>query len=232
MAKKPLIIPILVFMLFLIVPYIHAATVHGIVYDASLNRAENVIVEVSSVPKQIYVSKEGSYSFSLPSGDYTIKAIYQLNYDRYTAQQNITIREDGDYVLDMILFPDITEENELLDEDINPDNIYTGERGFRLVWYLTVILAILSLIAAAFLLFKRKKQNKKPAVNVEETDETKAIVKFIKDNGGRVTQKDIRKNFPVSEAKISLLISELEDKGTIKKIKRGKGNIILLAKFD
>ena len=41
-------------------------------------------------------------------------------------------------------------------------------------------------------------------------------------------QKDIRKNFPSSEAKISLILTELEEKGIIKKIKRGRGNIIVL----
>jgi uncharacterized membrane protein len=44
----------------------------------------------------------------------------------------------------------------------------------------------------------------------------------------RITQKDIRKNFDLSEAKISLIISELEDKKLIKKIKKGRGNIIII----
>lgn len=56
------------------------------------------------------------------------------------------------------------------------------------------------------------------------------IVEFIKNEDGRTTQKEIRKNFDLSEAKISLIISELESKGAIKKIKKGRGNIILLEK--
>jgi len=43
-----------------------------------------------------------------------------------------------------------------------------------------------------------------------------------------VTQKEIRKNFPVSQASISLILTELENDGKLKKIKRGKGNIIIL----
>ncbi len=46
----------------------------------------------------------------------------------------------------------------------------------------------------------------------------------------RITQKEIRKNFDLSEAKISLIISELEEKKIIKKIKKGRGNIIIFNK--
>ncbi len=54
------------------------------------------------------------------------------------------------------------------------------------------------------------------------------VVDFIKNEGGRTTQKDIRKKIPLSEAKISLMISELESLGRVKKIKKGRGNIIVL----
>ena len=53
-------------------------------------------------------------------------------------------------------------------------------------------------------------------------------MKVIVEEGGRTTQKDIRKRIPLSEAKVSLLISELESMGKIKKIKKGRGNIIVL----
>jgi uncharacterized membrane protein len=56
------------------------------------------------------------------------------------------------------------------------------------------------------------------------------ITDLLKKNNGRMTQKAIRKEFPLSEAKISLMIAELEALGKIKKIKRGRGNIIVLTK--
>ena len=56
------------------------------------------------------------------------------------------------------------------------------------------------------------------------------IIRIIKENKGRITQKDIRKQIPLSEAKISLMITELEDKGIVKRIKKGRGNIIILSK--
>ena len=53
------------------------------------------------------------------------------------------------------------------------------------------------------------------------------ILDFIKKEE-KTTQKEIRKHFPSSEAKISLVIAELEKKGLVDKIKKGRGNVIVL----
>jgi uncharacterized membrane protein len=66
----------------------------------------------------------------------------------------------------------------------------------------------------------RKKPCQKP-----ELDE---IVAFVRKEGGRTTQKELRSVLPYSEAKVSLMIAELESIGRLKKIKRGRGNIIVL----
>jgi uncharacterized membrane protein len=50
----------------------------------------------------------------------------------------------------------------------------------------------------------------------------------VRSEGGRTTQKDLRRAIPYSEAKISLMIAELESQGKLKKIKKGRGNIIIL----
>ena len=57
--------------------------------------------------------------------------------------------------------------------------------------------------------------------------ELQKMLDFIKKHK-RTTQKEIRKEFFLSEGKISLMVSELEEKGLIKKIKKGRGNIIFL----
>ena len=70
-----------------------------------------------------------------------------------------------------------------------------------------------------------KKENLIPLV--QETDnELNKMLCFIKKEK-RTTQKELRKMFPFSEAKISLMISDLESQGKIRKIKRGRGNIII-----
>ena len=82
---------------------------------------------------------------------------------------------------------------------------------------------------------KEKRAKEEPEEKKEEIKEEKEtindlnqIIKIIKDEGGRATQKEIRKKIPLSEAKISLMIAELEHEGKVKKIKKGRGNIIIL----
>ena len=58
--------------------------------------------------------------------------------------------------------------------------------------------------------------------------ELQQVIEFIKTQEGRTTQKDIRKQFPLSEAKISLMIADLENRKIVEKIKKGRGNIIIL----
>jgi uncharacterized membrane protein len=61
-------------------------------------------------------------------------------------------------------------------------------------------------------------------------DDLQKVVDIIRSEGGRTTQKELRKHFPLSEAKISLMVSELEHKKIVKKVKKGRGNIIILKK--
>ena len=60
--------------------------------------------------------------------------------------------------------------------------------------------------------------------------DTEIILEILEKEGGRATQKEIRKHIPLSEAKISLMIAELEHQGKVKKVKKGRGNIIILNK--
>jgi uncharacterized membrane protein len=54
------------------------------------------------------------------------------------------------------------------------------------------------------------------------------IVNLIRGHKGRITQKDLRRRSEYSEVKVSLLLSELEKRGLIKKFKNGRENILIL----
>ncbi len=56
--------------------------------------------------------------------------------------------------------------------------------------------------------------------------ETQQLYDYIHNNH-QVSQRELRKEFPMSDAKLSLVVTELEDKGLIKKIKRGRGNVLI-----
>ena len=78
--------------------------------------------------------------------------------------------------------------------------------------------------------------SEKPVAHMESSEKGKSasgkeldeVVEIIKRFGGRATQKDLREKLPYGEAKVSLIVAELEHLGRIKKFKKGRGNIIIL----
>ena len=218
MTKK---IMLLIMAALLSIQLASAATVHGSVYDDRLRPLQDVKMEIDTVPKQTYVSKEGTYTFTLPLGEYTLKAEYIENgMTKLSAEETIPITEEGDFVVDIILFEPLDSEELLEDSLIDIEDINLDEDGSNYALYL--VIATIAILISGIFLFKRSKPKKK------EDDGTEKLLKIIRDEGGRTTQKELRKRFPLSEAKISLMITELEHKGKIKKIKKGRGNIIIL----
>ena len=54
-------------------------------------------------------------------------------------------------------------------------------------------------------------------------------LELIKNHDGRIHQKTLRQELlHLSEAKVSLIVSELEHKGLVERFKKGRGNIIIL----
>lgn len=204
------------------------AAIHGSVYDLDLNPVSQAVVEISTMPRQVMVSVNGTYRFSVLPGNYVITA-RQAKLEM-SASENISIRQEGDYVLDLILFPEFGIEEELLNETLDVAEYEEPEYIPGWAYALVVIAGIV--VAAAILLKKRKKAPEEKKEGQEKKQAAKAdleeILAFIRKEGGRTTQKDLRKAIPYSEAKISLMIAELESQGKVRKIKKGRGNIIIL----
>jgi uncharacterized membrane protein len=59
-------------------------------------------------------------------------------------------------------------------------------------------------------------------------DDLKEVLEEIVKAGGRITQKELRKKLRYSEAKVSLMLTDLERRGCIEKVKKGRGNVIFL----
>lgn len=216
-----------------------ATTIHGTVYDLSLNKLNNAMVELNTSPKQLVVAQNGSYSFNVPSGAYTIKAqLIQKNTVIASVEENITVTQDGSYVLDLILFPDIEEGLEDVDIGFNGDIIEPNAKKTNVLIFVVVFLILLlSLIGIYFYKNKKQKYTKSEDEKIDHEkkegryeDDLGQVIKIIEQEGGRTTQKEIRRQIPLSEAKISLMIAELGHKGVIEKIKKGRGNIIILKK--
>ena len=205
-----------------------AATVHGTIYNLFLESQKNAIVEVNSEPKQTFIAKNGEYSFNLPKGEYTITAKYMEDSELLSAAfQNVSIVDNGDFVLDLILFDATYEDFELLD---TPNlNIDTGETKFP--WLIVFIIVLILFSGIGYLFYsKNKPVIKENHLDEKEVskDELEQVLSIIKSESGRITQKDLRKRLNLSEAKVSLMVAELQSLGKVKKIKQGRGNIIVL----
>jgi uncharacterized membrane protein len=83
------------------------ATVHGTAYRwDTFEPLDNAVVEVNSTPSQSMVAKYGVYSFNLMPGDYNITANYYENSSiKYSANETITVKDQGKYLRDLLLLP-------------------------------------------------------------------------------------------------------------------------------
>ncbi|MBD3163724.1 hypothetical protein GF323_00830 [Candidatus Woesearchaeota archaeon] len=223
----------------------HSATLHGAVYDSDYDLLKDSEVEINTTPKQSHIANDGLYFFYVPIGTYeiTVEKYYQKQL-AYSKSTIVEISKDGEFRIDLMaeLLPGVN----IPEKEAKGPSFFTLVRARLGVWIyaLAVLgLAVIGLIvwlAVRSVSLRRKKEHAEDAATrlnneIDRKEEEKNIphnikgmLNFIKDEGGRVTQKDIRRKFPLSEAKVSLMISELEAKGNIEKIKKGRGNIIVL----
>jgi len=207
-----------------------AATVHGTIYDwSTLEPLRDAIVQVNSTPTQQLISKDGNYSFQLPAGDYEILAkYYENNSLALESMDNLTISGDGAYLLDIIMFPAIDLGEPLFNEtDPNLDEQYlfiNQDNWLNIAFFSIALTAVILLLASKLRIGKEEPETaeERPARLPKEARQVLEIIQREQ----RLTQKELRKKLPWSEAKVSLMVADLEERGLIKKIKKGRGNIL------
>lgn len=207
------------------------ATVHGTIYDFwSYTPLENVMIGVTSGTQTL--SLDGTYSLSLQPGSYEIVARYsQRGTLVYEDSENITLQPNDNVTLDMIMFPEYIDENSD-NLDITPD---LDETGAALPW-LGIAIGLIIFVIGVVVFYNRKimgmieKETSAPHATrvVGVPEELQGVLDVIKAGGGRVNQLELRQKLPWSEAKVSLMISDLEDRGLVRKIRKGRANIIVL----
>jgi uncharacterized membrane protein len=214
---------------------VSAAIITGSIYDLALQKESDVVIGIDTVPNQLLVSKEGDYTFNVKPGSYTIYAHTLTS----QASESILVTDDGEYTFDIILedipigLP-LTDLSENLGLDVSFSDPSSKDSG--LGWSIAIIVAIILFVAfiALYSFYRyRKHKNKMPELSDfknKSVDEHEKLVLSILKKEKRLTQKDLRKHIPLSEAKVSLIISDLEDKGKIRKIKKGRGNVLIFVK--
>ncbi|WP_406661169.1 hypothetical protein V7O66_01210 [Methanolobus sp. ZRKC3] len=257
--KKILCILIIAFLIcsILVTAANDTASIHGAVYDwDTFSPLENVIVEVNSTPSQSILAKYGLYSFNLPPGDYLITAKYYSNQTLvYYTEEEITISDNGDYVLDLLLtptyLPGTFNENDFSElEEIAA--LAEDEKGEGYVSLLAFALAAIAVLGLYF--YTKGKNRGGEVVLVEQPevhdvqaesmpdypvaddqslpDDLQEMLAIIASSGGRMTQKELRTKVKYSEAKVSLMVSDLEDRGIVRKFRKGRGNVIVLEGYE
>lgn len=241
--RKSVFLVLFALLFMLLLDFSLAATLKGSIYNSQLELETDVLVEVNTIPQQKLLSKDGNYAFELSPGTYNLTA----QKEELSVTEEVAIVKEGEYVRDIFLLPSLEDDlwNDW-DADYSPDEL-TGQTNY---WYWLVGML---LIVVGIALWWFKKGKKKPQIiatkkgteepEVKETkttaelkqelatepgylDETIAIIKRY---GGRIYQKELRKEMMhLSESKISLILTELEHKGKIEKIKKGRGNAIIL----
>ena len=106
------------------------------------------------------------------------------------------------------------------------------DQGDNLVYFVIPLFTAI-LILGYFLIKKPKikkeiqeKIVKEPELHLK--DEEKQIVRIIEKKGGKVNQSTLVTISDFSKAKVSQLVKELEERKIVKKVKKGKKNVIIL----
>jgi uncharacterized membrane protein len=228
---------------------VYAATLQGTIYGSTLLVEPDVLVEISSTPAQKYLAKSGKYEFTLPQGEYILTARKGF----LTITEEVNILQEGTFTLDLFLLPDFTDEDELWQE--TDENFFTNEDVTSLSTPLTrkdlsYIVAGFVFLLAIFRIYRahrkygslrifKKRLRTERAKTIEEHKADLATepghlenaIAIIKKHDGRISQKQLRREMLyISEAKVSLILTELEHQNKIEKVKKGRGNVILWKK--
>lgn len=242
-------------LLFLLASTVSGATLLGQVIDGeTFEPVPKAIVSINTVPEQTRLVDENGYAFTVTAnGTYLLQAfVLDQNKITKTTRETITIVDQGEYYLDLVVFTDLDLNSDLrdilqddaissltpLDEDSppSPPSLLTGLIG----------LLMIAILATAVWHYRFRKKPSEPLPTPTKAKETTPLesnhhgliaisddkknqtVDLLRKRGGRMMQRELRHELNFGEAYASLLIAELESENKIKKLKHGRGNIIIL----
>ncbi len=240
----------------LLAPLLNAVVLQGTVFDSSLTPVA-AIVEISN-PRQVAAAPNGTYSFTVqPNTNYSITArttgepVYQetlnLEVGSEDVRFDVILLTPSDVDDDLV---DIVKATGSLDSDLPGDTVPSYWIAIAAIAAFIVAAILVSRPQIVKKIVQRSEKNKKeentsaPAMEkqrdektentVEKREELKIdsfkeqILKLISEKGGAVEQKELRRELPWSEARVSIELTELEKMGKVRKIKKGRANLVKL----
>ncbi|MFH1785133.1 MAG: hypothetical protein ABH842_01775 [Candidatus Micrarchaeota archaeon] len=216
---------------------LHSTTISGKIYDAdNMKPLNNTIITVENSDNNVVLQQvcDSPYNVEIETGNYTFRAYYFDNGSlKYYSDYNIQVNQNN-MQLDLILMP-----YELLSLSpgfnpppaVNPSNTVNNSNpndqtivDYSL--YIIVLAIVIVFTLAWFFLRKTPVTSLEPELD----DDCIKVLKILGENEGRMVQKELREILKFSETKMSIIITELEVSGYIKKIKKGRGNVLKLVK--
>lgn len=206
----------------------NSAFVHGDIIKSQNDDSTKTLIRIEGKFTYQMITKNSNYSIFLPDGEYTL--------------QSQGISNDGQIVSSVSNKLNIGADDQRIDLLLKKEDTTQ--------YYIVIIIAIL---IAAIAIWKMKSktinsqtqqkqiiqtQTEEIEEVIEETtpienskkneldEDAKKVIAIIESNEGRITQKELRQTLGFSEAKLSLIVSELESMQIVKKFKRGRGNIV------
>ena len=102
---------------------------------------------------------------------------------------------------------------------------------YKLVLTILVPLFILIIVFGLYMYFKPEKKTKIVRTRITKilTPDEKNVIKELRRNDN-VTQAELRIKLDYSKAKLSMLLEKMQKRGLVKKIKRGRTNLVVIKK--
>lgn len=187
---------------------------------------------------------EGNYSVEMPPGEYQVSAYYYVDGKlKYYFQEDVIVEGERMHY-DLVLFPpDEFEEvvpfvsyeiGEVPLEEVEPP---VGDGAMQVMAGIIIVLFFMLGFVLYYFVFNKKAdeavagmEGAKPHAKFrKELDpEEKRVLEILKKSEGMGTQKELRGIMKCTDTKMSLLVSSLEARGLVKRIKRGREKIVKL----
>lgn len=177
-----------------------AAYVTGEIFTNNLEKMNRTVVSIEGPFSYQLVTDKANYSIFLPEGEYRISAS--------------NFNENGDLILYAEESVRVGSQDQEIDLVLNPPR-----SDLLILFGGTLILIAVFLWSNHFWHGKKKRRYRLDA-------DAQNVLKALDSFEGRSTQKELRQTLKFSDAKLSLILTELEQLGRIKKFKRGRANIV------
>lgn len=156
--------------------YTLAITLTGNLYDTSFEKINNALLTINTSPIQKKII-QNEYSLEIKPGSYLLTVEKSNNDTFLKATEKIIIPNDskGSYILDFILFPDISEDLSFIEEDPSDEELKIGETTKFYYQPLSIIIIIIWFISIYFILKALGNQKKK---HEQEEKKLKMLLKM------------------------------------------------------